>query len=101
MVSLESTGLPRTRSAMYSSVTSAVPTSPTNITGFFIMSRGFNFLNAAPTAGLMISGSNNECEFSLDFTMTNSMGSSSSKQLQVLDDRAEGQHWEEGEGANQ
>src|SRR5450631_354805 len=100
-VSLESTARPRARSRMYSRLTSAVPTSTTNMTGFFIMSRGFNFLNESPMAGLMMDASNSEREFSLDFTMASSMNGGGSDQLEVLDDRTEREHWEESEGADQ
>src|SRR6478735_10329909 len=39
------------------------------MTGFFIMSRGCNFLNDAPIAGLMMAGSINERESSLDLDL--------------------------------
>ncbi|HEY3592620.1 MAG TPA: hypothetical protein VGL13_02060, partial [Polyangiaceae bacterium] len=65
------------------------------MTGFFIMSRGFSLAKEAPTAVLMIVGSNREREFSLDFVMTGSMGSGSSGELEVLDDWTEGEHREE------
>ena len=43
---------------MRMTVVSAVTTSSTNITGFFISVRGSSFTNAEPIAGITILGSN-------------------------------------------
>src|SRR5450755_2534503 len=71
------------------------------MTGFFIIRRGFNFENESPIAGLMMLAWNSEREFSLDFAMVDSMSVSSGAELEVLDDRTEGQHREEGESADE
>ena len=46
------------RSLKTSRVVMAAPTSTTNMTGFFIMSRGFSLKNESPMARLTIGGSN-------------------------------------------
>jgi len=46
-----------------STVQMTAPTSVTNMTGFFTISRGFSFLKASPMAGMRIFGSKTETDF--------------------------------------
>ena len=74
-----------------------LPTSTTNITGFFIIVRGFSFRNASAIARLMIFGSHRDLFFVIAVCHQNICPA---HHEQMLNNRAQAQHGKEGQCAN-
>src|SRR3954447_14307463 len=89
-------------------VVSTLTTSSTNITGFFISTRGSSLTTAAPIAGMTILASNSAetgclraCEDSIDVTpRLVRREQSSGGHREMLDDRAERERGEERQSAD-